>query len=242
MPSKDYYVILGISPQESQSGVRSAWRDLARRYHPDRAGHESTRQFQEVSEAYNVLGDPQRRAAYDRGRRRAFEQPVGRGSGAGAGFGVEPLDPGPAYAPRTRTEPGIGGRLSILDDFIAPSSAFDEVFERFRRNLNDEWPAKSGRLDALNLGLHLSAEEAWRGGTVELGVPIFFPCPDCHGTGRVGFFYACAGCHETGAVMREEPVRLRIPAGVTDGTLFEIPLTGLGIRNFYLRVLIRVAD
>lgn len=242
MPSKDYYFILGISPDETQSAIRSAWRDLARRYHPDRAGQQSTRQFQEVSEAYNVLGDPQRRAAYDCGRRRGLEGPAGRRSSGGENFGVEPFDPGPAQSPRGRTDRGIRGRLSILDDFISPSSAFDEIFDHFRRNFTDEWVPKSGGLDALNLGLHLSTEEAWGGGTVALGVPIFFPCPDCHGTGRLGFFYSCPGCHETGTVMREESVRLEIPAGVVDGTLLEIPLKGLGIQNFFLRVLIRVGD
>lgn len=241
MPSKDYYVILGISPGETQSGVRSAWRDLARRYHPDRAGQQSTRQFQEVSEAYNVLGDPRRRAAYDQSRRRTIAEPL-RSAGRQSGVTVEPLDPGPVRTTGARAEPGVTSRLSILDDFLAPHSAFDQIFDRFRRNFTEAWMPKSGRLDGLNLGLHLSPEEARRGGAVELSVPIFFPCQNCHGTGRLGFFYACPECYETGTVMREEPVLLKIPPGVADGTLFEIPLRGLGIQNFYLRVLIRVAD
>ncbi|MDX1514260.1 MAG: hypothetical protein R3174_11020, partial [Gammaproteobacteria bacterium] len=64
----------------------------------------------------------------------------------------------------------------------------------------------------------------------------------CHGTGRSGFFYSCPQCHETGTVMDEEPVRVRIPPGVTDGTLYEIPLKGLGIQNIYLRLLVRVTE
>lgn len=239
MPLKDYYVILGITPEETQSGIQSAWRDLARRYHPDRAGQEATRQFQEVSEAYNVLGDPRRRADYDRLRRRPVDQSKRHSTGAWEDVPPEPLDLG-ATQFRRHASPEGRWRLSVLEDFIAPHPTFDEIFERFRRNFSPTWLPKSRRLDALNLGLQLSPEEARQGGTVEFGVPVFFPCPHCHGAGRIGLLYACPHCHETGTIMQEEPVRLRIPPGVLDGTLFEIPLRGLGIENFFLRVLIRV--
>lgn len=243
MPSKDYYVILGISPDESQRGVRNAWRDLARRYHPDRAGQESTSQFQEVSEAYNVLGDPRRRADYDRRRRGAAETSAPPFSGGDfEDITVQPGRPGPVRRPGRRGRPEADLRASILDDFLAPQSAFEEVFERFRKNLSDAWLPKSRRLDALNLGVHLSPEETLAGGTVELGVPVFHPCPDCHGSGRVDFFYACPRCRQTGSVMREAPVEVRIPPRVADGTVFEIPLDGLGIENCYLRLMVRVVD
>ncbi len=239
MPLKDYYVILGISPDETQSGVQNAWRDLARRYHPDRAGQQSTRQFQEVSEAYNVLGDPGRRADYDRQRGRPAKISAGESVAAWKDVPPEPFDSGETHY-RRRASPELGRRLSVLEDFVASHPAFDEILDGFRKNFSDAWLPKSRRLDALNLVLHLSPAEAWRGGTVELGVPVFFPCPHCHGEGRVGYFYACPQCHETGTIMREEPVRLRIPPRIADGTLYDIPLKGLGIENFFLRVLIRV--
>lgn len=242
MPIRDYYLILGISPKESQTGVRSAWRDLARKYHPDRAGQQATRRFQEVSEAYNVLGDPQRRAEYDRSRNRPTGEPQRRPSGGRAGFSVEPLDPGPARASARRAPSGGIGPLSIMDDFIAPHPVFDDVFDRFRRNFTEEWMPKSGRQDVLHLGLVLSSEEARRGGTVALGVPISFPCPACQGTGHSGFFYSCSTCRETGLIEIEEHVHLRIPPGIRDGALFEIPLQGKGIQNVFLRLMIRVAD
>jgi molecular chaperone DnaJ len=242
MPSKDYYVILGITPEETQNGVRSAWRDLARKHHPDRAGRQSTRRFQEVSEAYNVLGDPRRRAEYDRSRRATAEATASPPAGAWEAVPVEPFDPGSEAVLHRRSAPEVNRRWSILRDFIAPYSAFDEVVDRFRRNFSDEWLPKSSRLEALNLGLHLSREEARRGGSVELGVPVFFPCPNCRGTGRRSFFHACSVCRQSGTISRDEPVQLHIPAGVADGTLFEIPLKGLGIRNIFLRVLIRVGN
>jgi DnaJ-class molecular chaperone len=65
MARKDYYLLLGISRGESSSGIRKAFRDLARRHHPDHAGPAGTPMFRDVVEAYRVLSDPQRRREYD---------------------------------------------------------------------------------------------------------------------------------------------------------------------------------
>ena len=65
MEKKTYYMILGVSSTESDRGIRSAYRDLAKRLHPDVAGEQATRSFQEISEAYGVLSDPQRRREYN---------------------------------------------------------------------------------------------------------------------------------------------------------------------------------
>lgn len=67
MERKTYYMILGVSSTESDRGIRSAYRDLAKRLHPDVAGEQATRSFQEISEAYSVLSDPQRRREYNHG-------------------------------------------------------------------------------------------------------------------------------------------------------------------------------
>lgn len=70
---RDYYVVLGIPRSESASGIRAAFRDLALRYHPDRAGSAGTPFFRQIIEAYKVLSDPASRASYDRGLRDAGE-------------------------------------------------------------------------------------------------------------------------------------------------------------------------
>lgn len=64
--AKDYYLILGVPLDAAPSEIRSAFRRLALRYHPDRRGASSPREFQDISEAYDVLSDPARRARYDR--------------------------------------------------------------------------------------------------------------------------------------------------------------------------------
>ncbi|WP_447976689.1 DnaJ domain-containing protein [Candidatus Nitrospira bockiana] len=64
-PVKDYYAALGVSSTESLQGIHEAYRRLAKQYHPDRAGDQGTRKFQEIQEAYEVLSDPDKRKRYD---------------------------------------------------------------------------------------------------------------------------------------------------------------------------------
>jgi len=66
MPAKNYYVVLGVSRDESPAGIRTAYHELARRMHPDIAGPAGTSRFHELNEAYEVLSDPDRRRAHDR--------------------------------------------------------------------------------------------------------------------------------------------------------------------------------
>src|SRR5690349_24475855 len=65
MDGRTYYMILGVSPTASPAGIRAAYHDLARRLHPDVSGEQATHAFQEISAAYDVLSDPQRRRAYN---------------------------------------------------------------------------------------------------------------------------------------------------------------------------------
>ena len=210
MPSKDYYVILGIPPDESEAGIKSAYRDLARRYHPDRAGPESTRRFQELAEAYTVLSDRARRSAYDAGRRRSAVEPVDVPvSGSRSGSPIEPLDDS---APASMS-------WSIMDDFMSAYASRDAVFDRFVRSFTEVSRPKARRVDTLNLGIHMTRDEARRGAEVAFAVPVFEPCRRCHGSGRVGL-YACPSCRQSGWFESEEPVTLRIPPMVRDGDHF----------------------
>ena len=63
---KNYYRVLGVSPQEDEAGIRKAYREKAKKHHPDRAGKDSTARFQEIAEAYEVLSSPEKREEYDR--------------------------------------------------------------------------------------------------------------------------------------------------------------------------------
>jgi molecular chaperone DnaJ len=95
-------------------------------------------------------------------------------------------------------------------------------------------------VEGLNVEVLFSLDEAARGEVVRLRVPVFSPCPVCGGSGR-DWLFPCTYCREQGMIEEEETVRIHIPPLVREGTIFEIPMRGLGIHNFYLRLHIRIA-
>lgn len=223
---KDYYLILGISPDATQHGVRQAFRGLAQRHHPDRAGADATRRFQELSEAYRVLGNPRRRAAYDRDRRPAADAPRSTrpSRSRAASPDAEPFDARAGAGSRARPD-------AIFEDFADP---FGAPRPRAPRAGSDTaWAPERLRAD---LSVQLSPGEASRGGIAELRVAAPLRCPGCGGSGAVGSLRVCPRCRGAGRIAREAPVRLEIPPGVADGTLLAVPLSGGGS----LRVLVRV--
>ena len=125
MPKRSYYLVLGISETESREGVRRAFRELAARYHPDRAGPKSTPFFQEIVTAYRTLADPERRASYDAGLR---------------GAELPPAAPRPHVWPETSVEP------------LVPRDVTRQRFQRdqtiARRGLRPDPPQLHGRARA----------------------------------------------------------------------------------------------
>jgi molecular chaperone DnaJ len=216
MERKTYYMILGVSSTESSRGIRAAYRDLAKKLHPDVAGEQATRAFREITEAYDVLSDPQRRRDYNDGLERTSEAEVG------------PVRRVPA-------EPLVRDPVTLIGnpDGILPS--FDAMYERFIRNFTGIRVPKSERLEGLNFEVLLTPEEASRGCVVPVRIPVFSRCPECRGSGR-DWVFPCAYCREQGMIENEEVLRFRIPAMVPSGSIYEIPLRGLGIHNFYLRL------
>jgi len=178
------------------------------------------RAFQDVIDAYRVLADPARRASYD--ERRGTQVELRQVAGT------------PPQA-----EPLVPEGLSLRRDFDARDPSVDEVLDRILRNFTGRHVPKSERLDALNLTIRISPELAAFGGALEVAVPVFYPCPECHGDGHDGF-YACSACAQTGTVEDDEPVQVRVPPMTRDGDAFEVPLRGLGIDNLCLHVQLRV--
>jgi molecular chaperone DnaJ len=227
METRDFYVLLGVDPAATPEGIRTAYRHLALRYHPDRAGTHSTRFFQDIVDAYRVLSDPERRASYDDGLRHARGTPV-------------PVRrPVVVSVPAPQAEPLVPERVSLRRDFEARDPPVEEVLERILRNFTGLRVPKSEKLDALNLEIRISPELAAFGGLLELAVPVFYPCPECHGDGHDGM-YPCVACDESGMIEEEEPVQLRVRPATRDGDTYEVPLRGLGVHNLYLRVQLRV--
>lgn len=220
---RDYYVVLGVPRSETQRGIRFAFRDLALRYHPDRAGSAGAPFFREIVEAYHVLSDPARRAAYDRGLRDAASD--------------EPFASAPhvTSSPEQVPEPLVPDRVEVLRGFDLGSPPLSSVLGRFAEGFADPWQRMaSRRMEALMLEVTLSRVQAAYGGWLPLEVPVFCPCARCHGTG--GSTVECSGCGGSGLALEQRPMRVRLPPGVSDGTVFQVPLRGLGIHNMFLEI------
>jgi molecular chaperone DnaJ len=225
MALKNYYLILGVSRNESPAGVHEAFRELAKRYHPDVAGPDSAEHFRNLLEAYKHLSDAQLRARYNH----SLQEMEAKESSK-----PEPI------VQRRSPEPLVRERLSILRSFETVRPSFDEMIERFLRNFTGIGIPKGERIEDLNLEVILSPDEAAQGGMAPIGVPTFHPCPLCGGSGRDSLFL-CSYCRGQPMIEEEQTINVRIPAMVRDGTILEIPIRGLGIHNFHVRLHVRIA-
>jgi DnaJ-class molecular chaperone len=141
---------------------------------------------------------------------------------------------------RSRPEPLIPEPVSMFDDFETYRPSFEELRQRWLRNFTRADTPKGERIEALNLEIVLSREDAARGGELPLGVPVFRPCGSCLGTGR-SWLSECPACDGHGVVQQELVGRIPIPAGLRDGTIIDVPVHGLGVHNFHLRLHVRVS-
>ena len=241
MAKRDYYEALGVKRSATESDMKSAFRKAAMECHPDRhPGDKSAEQrFKEINEAYEVLKDPQKRAAYDQFGHAAFEG--GRGPGGPGGFG-------PDFA-------------SSMSDI------FDDLFGEFMGGRRSGQRGRgSGRERGADLryNMEISLAEAYVGKQAQIRVPTSIACetctgtgakpgtkpsacPTCQGQGKVrasqGFFTIervcpscqgrgefiedpCVNCKGAGRVTKERTLAVSIPAGVEDGT--RIRLAGEG--------------
>ncbi len=229
----DYYATLEISRDANGDEVKKAYRRLAMQYHPDRNPGDASAEarFKEISEAYDILKDDQKRAAYDRFGHAAFE---GGGPGAGGfdfggGGGL-----GDIFEQMFGDMMGgrRGGRRSGSDIQIQVSISFTEAFSGVRK--------------AITVPTRVTCESCEGTGSADRDQGAE-TCPTCHGAGKVraqqGFFLverACPTCHGAGKVVRnpcpvcrgagtverERTLEVAIPAGVEDGT--RIRLSGEG--------------
>ncbi len=226
MLRRDYYTILGVSRSESASGVRTAFRELARRYHPERVGPRGTRFLQELVTAYHVLADPDKRRHYDQGlfhaggKAEVREEPILTGA-QGQEDASLPVAMSPLRGFATLYPPIEVTLMAALRSFVRPGTQPDE-------------PMKS-----VNIQVVLSPEEAAGGGIVTIRVPVYYPCVVCGGSGQ-DWSFPCEPCEAQGMVEEEETVHVHIPARVGDYTLIEKPVRGLGLHNLYLRLYVRV--
>jgi DnaJ-class molecular chaperone len=224
--AKSYFVILGVSPSATADEIKSAYRRLAKEFHPDHyTGGNNT--FREIQEAYSVLGNARRRQEYEK---QMSKKPVKTSVKRMYHPEPEPLIP---------EKDAIDiGEISPVRSFQRFSPSFDEIFDWLWQNFSSLTPLKSGRIQNLTIEIPLTREQAFRGGTAKILVPSRAVCPTCRGYGRIGP-YECSRCAGEGNISGEVPLSISFPSGLTKDHAVMIPLDRFGIRNLHMTVLFR---
>lgn len=226
--AKSYFAILGVTSGASPDEIRSAYRRLAKEYHPDHFKGDKV-PFQQIQEAYHILGDKGRRRKYEKALARAPKKTVMRRPHGSP----EPLIP--------EQRPLDLGEISPIRSFQSYSPSYDEVFDWLWNNFSSmDWP-KSGQIENLTLEVPLTREQALRGGNTKVMVPAKAICPSCRGSGGIGF-YECLRCAGEGSISGEVPVSISFPPALRKNHAVMIPLERFGIRNLQMTVLFRPTD
>ncbi len=243
MAKRDYYEVLGASKGASADELKKAYRAKAKELHPDRNSDNpnAEAQFKELNEAYEVLKDADKKAAYDRYGHAAFEGGMGAGGGGQRGY---------------------GGQADFSSAF---SDVFEDLFGDFMGGRGGAGArSRAQRGSDLRYNLRVSMEEAYKGVQKTINVPTAVACDTCRGTGaeggaepvgcptcsgmgkvraQQGFFTVertcptcngagqivknpCKVCHGLGRVEKDRSLSVNIPAGVETGT--RIRLAGEG--------------
>lgn len=228
--ARDYYVILGVESDASPEQIKSAYRRAAKRCHPDQSGGGSE-PFLAIQEAYDVLGDPGRRRAYDDqlAREKKRSQP-----------GRRPARPEPLRRRRSPVEPLVPTRRPSAPRNLFFESPFPSLIEELlRRPWSDleTWlqPGARRGTEEFHIEVTLTREQALHGGHLRIWVPVQMRCPACRGWGGRGFF-DCPDCFGSGTVVDEYPLDVAFPGGLADGSTASVPLSrpGMSLRSLVL--------
>lgn len=217
MNFKDYYSILGVSKDAAQKDIKSAYRKLARKWHPDanpQNAKEAEEKFKEISEAYEVLGDAEKRKKYDllgpdwqQAAQQAEQQRRYRASEG------EEFDFGDFGGAR----PGAG------------PSGFSDFFDMFFSGVGRRQTASSSgfaqRGQDLETTIELNLRDTYDGGKKAISLQVEDVCRRCRGTGTESG-HLCPQCHGTGRVLVTKRFEVTIPRGIGDGQ--RIRLAGQG--------------
>ena len=222
MNYKDYYAILGVPKGAAEKDIKSAYRKLARKWHPDQNPEnqkEAEEKFKEISEAYEVLGDPEKRRKYDvlgsdwqRAARQAEQQRSYRRTTQDFGFDFG-TGAGGAGA-------GTGAGPTGFSDF------FDMFFSGIgRRQGAGPTPGFTTRGQDLETTIELSLRDVYDGGKKAVSLQLDDTCVRCRGTGTEQG-RLCTQCSGTGRILATKKFEVSIPKGIGDGQ--RIRLAGQG--------------
>ena len=252
---RDYYEVLGVAKTASADEIKSAYRKLAMKYHPDRnpGDKAAEEKFKEAAEAYDVLHDPEKRQRYDQFGHQAFQ-------GGAGGYGPGGMNMDDIFSMFGDLFGGRGG------GFSGGFGGFEEMFGGGRRQQRRADPNGPRRGDDMTFRLEIDFDEAIFGSERELELTLPEQCSECGGTGAAagsrrvtcktcggagvviggsGFFQVrqtcptcggegsvlekpCRKCRGTGHVSAPRKIALKIPAGVDDGSRLRLAGKGGG--------------
>ena len=234
MAKRDFYEVLGVPKNASDDEIKKAYRKLAMKYHPDRnqgdAAKEAEVKFKEAKEAYEMLSDPQKKAAYDQ-------------------YGHAGVDPNMRGGPGGPGGEGYGGFAEAFGDI------FGDIFGQGGSRGSGRGGRQVYRGADLSYAMEVSLKEAALGKDAQIRIPSWDDCDTCHGTGakpgtqaktcptcqgagvvqmRQGFFSVqqtcpqchgkgkiipdpCTTCHGQGKIKKQKTLEVKIPAGIDDG-------------------------
>lgn len=242
MSKKDYYELLEVSKNASADELKRSFRKLAMKYHPDRNpdDKEAEQRFKEINEAYEVLKDEQKRAAYDRYGHGAFENGMGGGNPFGGGFGFNAEDLSDLFS-------------NVFNDFMGGGRTKTNQSRGVTYNLDISLEeAFFGTEKEIKIRTMQHCEKCHGHGTANGKEALYCPscrgsgkkrtthnsffivesvCPHCNGTGRF-IEEKCDVCNGTGTQIADKSLKIRVPAGVEDSVRMRIAGAGdVGVRG-----------
>ncbi|SDN06339.1 molecular chaperone DnaJ [Lachnospira pectinoschiza] len=235
---RDYYEVLGVSRDASEAELKKAYRQLAKKYHPDMhpGDAEAEAKFKEASEAYGVLSDADKRRQYDQFGHAAFEN---GGAGAAGGFDFDFSDFGDIFGdifggmfgggggsrrnsngPRRGADVRMGTRITFAEAVKGTKKQIEVNIKETCSSCNGTG-AKKGTSPETCKKCNGRGQVTYQQQSLFGMVQSVRPCPDCGGTGKV-IKEKCPDCKGTGYINTKKTIEVTIPAGIDDGQAIRI--------------------
>ena len=235
MNKRDYYEVLGVDKNASEAEIKSAFRKLAKKYHPDVSKEpDAAEKFKEAQEAYAVLSDANKRRQYDQFGHSAFDQ---RGGAGASGLDFSDFDFSDIFGDIYGSGFGFGGRSSNRsrrgnDTLVRIDLTFEEAVFGCKKDVKidtmvecDSCNGKGGHGEKTCQTCHGSGQVTSEQRTIFGSFATRSTCQTCHGKG-VTYDTKCSKCHGEGRIRENKTVEVKIPAGVDTGN--KLRLNGKG--------------
>ncbi len=240
MNKRDYYEVLGVSKTATDAEIKSAFRKLAKKYHPDVSKEENAAEkFKEAQEAYAVLSDPDKRKKYDQFGHSAFQNNGGSAGGFQGFNGFDFGDMGDIFDDilggfgfSSNSRRSANGPRKGNDVLYRMTISFDEAVHGCEKDINLDTVENCPNCHGEGGFNSKTCPECRGSGTITSEQRTMFgsflsktTCPECHGTGNI-FEKKCPDCNGKGKIRKNKTITVTVPAGIDNGN--RLRLTGKG--------------